>query len=285
MGFGSPLFSFASVKRGLEASLPSSCQQGALYSAYDEPALYIGNELNSFEDIVCRNKALNRSVAGLYVCQTLLHENHPAGIEEYVASQVTSYTGTTGVSSGGRYTNQPSPYRMRTTSGLLTGENARIVVPYAFPAGGNLTEASFTVHSITLGDGDGWVFAGLKNSFADFQYGTSVNYAGFYHKRGETSKCGIDSGGHRREWDVNALLGRNIQQDDTVTVRLFRLEGSIAIDSVSFYVNGRRIATMRGTALSYIPDVPLYSGFGAYSYGVSTPYNMDIRCFRTRVIA
>ena len=288
MGFGSPLFPFAAVTRGLESALPSSCQQGALYSAYDEPALYIGNEVNSFEDLVCRNKALNRSVAGLYVCQTLLHENHPAGMEVYNACQVTSYTGTTGVTSGagvGEYSNQTSPYRMRVISGDADGENARIVVPCTFPAGGNLIEASYTIHSVTLGDGDGWLFAGAKAALNDFEPGVSPNYVGFYHTAGETSKCGIDCNGFAKEYDVNTRFGRNIQAGDTVTFRMFRLEGSIDIDSVSFYVNGQRIATMRGTALSYIPDSALYVGFGAFAKGVTTPYTMDVRNFNVKVIA
>ena len=286
MGFGSPLFSFASVKRGLEASLPSSCQQGALYSAYDEPALYIGNELNSFEDIVCRNKALNRSVAGLYACQTLLHENHPAGIESYNFHQIHSTLGNMGAKLGaGGYSNQTSPYSMRVISGATAGDGARVIVPYAFPSGGNLYEVSVLVHSVTVGTGNGYLFAGMAQGLNIFDPTQFQNWAGFYVTEDGISKCGIDCWGYQKIYTVSSALGRNVQAGDMLTVRLFRLEGSIDIDSVSFYVNGQRLFTMRGTALSYIPDAAMYPGFGAYARGLlSAEFAMTIRDCTVRYI-
>ena len=286
MGFGSPLFPFAAVTRGLASALPSSCQQGALYSAFDEPALYIGNELNSFEDIVCRNKALNRSVAGLYAGQTLLHENHPAGVESYNFHHVYSKLGSAGdVAGAGEFSNQTNPYRMRVISGTTAGDRARVFVPYAFPSGENLYEVNALVHSVTVGTGNGYLFAGMAQGLATFDPTASQNWAGFYVTEDGISKCGIDCSGYQKIYTVSSALGRNVQAGDMLTVRLFRLEGSIDIDSVSFYVNGQRLFTMRGTALSYIPDVAMCPGFGAYAIGaLSAEFRMDIRDCTVRYI-
>lgn len=286
MGFGTPLYPFSSVTRGLEANIPATARAGALYSAYDEPALYFGNEINSFVDIVCRNKALDRSVAGLYACQTLLHENYPACIEEYHIHQNYAANGTTGVIAGtGTNQNLTAPARMEVTSGTVSGNNARILIPYQFPAGGNFLEACFTIHSVSMGVGNACLFAGWKNALNTFDPATADDFAGFWHETGGDSRCGIRAGGSLIQYNIKTIFGRNIQAGDTVAVRLFRIEGAIDIDSVSFYVNGKRVATMRGTALMYIPEVGLYPGFGAYANDtMTTEANLTIRGMDIRVI-
>jgi hypothetical protein len=194
--------------------------------------------------------------------------------------------GSVGVVSGaGGYSNQSSPYRMRVISGTTAGGSGRVVVPYAFPNGENMYEVNTLIHSVTVGTGSGFLFAGMAESLASFNPATSQNWAGFYVTEDGVSKCGIDCVGYQKIYTVSSVLGRNIQAGDMLTVRLFRLEGSIDIDSVSFYVNGQRLFTMRGTALSYIPDVGMYPGFLACAIGaLSAEFRMEVRDCTVRYI-
>jgi len=186
-------------------------------------------------------------------------------------------------SGGGGCYNLANPYRMRVISGAAPGDHARVVVPYAFPSGENLYEVNALVHSVTVGTGNGYLFAGMAQGLATFDPTASQNWAGFYVTEDGISKCGIDCSGYQKIYTVSSALGRNVQAGDMLTVRLFRLEGSIDIDSVSFYVNGQRLFTMRGTALSYIPDVAMYPGFGAYARGLlSAEFSMEIRASTIR---
>ena len=228
-------------------------------------------------------------VAGLYACQTLIHKHINPAMESYDISHNVSSYGTTNVNSGdGGTTNLSSPARMQVYSGVQDGANCRIVIPQHYPVTANFIEVSCLIHDQVDGaGGDLRTFIGLRNSWAYSSFAVGSQFIGFYKDSSGDWYRGTYSGtGGSASTDMGSL-GRDPQDGDMLTVRLYRSEGAADIDSYAMYVNGLRITYQEGVS-SIIPSAPLYPGFGVYNHagaGIATSdRSMDIRRFAFRYI-
>lgn len=227
-------------------------------------------------------RAGDSGVAGLYGCNTLLHRHINPGMEEYHACQIHAATGFLAVNGGAGTTgNLSSPYRIYAQAAVTPGDNGRVVIPYQYPATGNFYEVSAVVHGFDEGVGDGCLlFLGMAQSGADIDVWDNQNLLGWFCEDDGEWFHGVFNTVSGQWGSPTIDLGRQVQNGDMLTARMYRHEGSANIDSWAFYVNGLRVAYVEEDS-SNMPLVGMYPIFGAYSrsaYAAPAAYSyMEVR--------
>lgn len=216
--------------------------------------------------------------AEIYSCETMKHKHIPP-MERYCFNRPSSSNGGFAIADGdGVYSDASSPYSMHMQSGATAGSDARVVIPYAFPYNGNFLDMSVVLHDYSIGTGDLRIFIGLTESGSDGTLGSKSQIVFYRSVASFVWRWYVSDGVSSYTGDVGATsLGRDLQDGDLLTVRLYRLDSS-NVDSWAFYVNGLRIAY--GENSDVVPASNLYPVVGAYCQANSSVQaTLQVRTF------
>ena len=207
--------------------------------------------------LIARNEP--DGVAGLYACKTILNEHRPVCTKEYhLTGKYLDGADNPDVwfpiAAGTGSVVYATRYLTITSSTGASAANRAVIDQTKFPIAGNFEEVTCKIGTVVAGaGGNRYIDIGFMSAFSSHQ---TVNRATFF-----CTSIGWGIGHSTGGVLLSALpLGRNLQANDIITVRLDRQEGSSNIDIARFYVNGQK-----QYETTNIPTVDCYAGIGVFN--------------------